>query len=296
MNEQLTTGNPTENSDAANEQNNLHAPAPSSLPDDQPTSALATPPPKKKRNSGRSGPTSLAGRLRSSRNAIKHGACAETLILPCESEPAFLILLARWCREYHISEEEQALVNNAHCGPCTDHSLTYDFVRRAAEADWHRIRCQRSYDSYSRMYIDGRAPFNWTPAEVKMHDLHLRYKTAADRAFHRENRALQQHLKFQQEQKRWQQRRAGKSKRRLTRTRRHSQKSAPLHRLRHRSRKPHRLQHRHRNHRRRQIQQPAPIRTAQSHPRPLAQPREPPTQRRSGQQRQLTLPSDISTY
>jgi hypothetical protein len=190
MNEQFTTGNPAQNGDALNEQK---------------LSQAAPPPPKKKRNSGRSGPTSLAGRLRSSRNAIKHGACAETLILPCESEPAFLILLARWCREYHISEAEQALVNNAHCGPCTDHSLTYDFVRRAAEADWHRIRCQRSYDSYSRMYIDGRAPFNWTPAEVKMHDLHLRYKTAADRAFHRENRALQQHLKFQQEQKRWQQ-------------------------------------------------------------------------------------------
>ena len=142
--------------------------------------------------------------MRASRNSLKHGACAVTLILPCESEAAFFILLARWCRDYHIPEAELTRINTADCDSCSDHGLTYDFVRRAAEADWHRIRCQRTYDSYSRMYIDGRSPFNWTPEEVKMHDLHLRYKTAADRAFHRENRALQQHLTFKHQQKRWQ--------------------------------------------------------------------------------------------
>ena len=141
----------------------------------------------------------MAGRIRASRNSLKHGACAVTLILPCESEAAFFILLARWCRDYHIPEAELTRVNTADCDSCSDHGLTYDFVRRAAEADWHRLRCQRNYDAYCRQFIDGRPPFKWTPEEQKMHDLHLRYKTAADRAFHRENRALQQHVKFMQQ-------------------------------------------------------------------------------------------------
>src|ERR1700722_11260188 len=42
-------------------------------------------PESKKRNSGHTGPTSPEDRATSSRNAIKHGACAKTLILPHES-------------------------------------------------------------------------------------------------------------------------------------------------------------------------------------------------------------------
>jgi hypothetical protein len=42
-------------------------------------------PESEKRNWGRTGPTSPEGRAASSKNAIKHGACAQTLILPCES-------------------------------------------------------------------------------------------------------------------------------------------------------------------------------------------------------------------
>jgi hypothetical protein len=131
-----------------------------------------------KRDSGRTGPTSPEGRATSSKNATKHGACSHTLILPGESEDAWLLLLNRWCQTYEPEED----------------SLKYDFVLKTAQAEWHRIRTQRNYDVY--LYIlQGVSPFNWTPDQIKKHDLNLRYKTAAERAFQREYRLLEQHYK-----------------------------------------------------------------------------------------------------
>jgi hypothetical protein len=43
--------------------------------------------------------------------------------------------------------------------------------------------------------LSGFSPFNWTPEQVKKHDLHLRYKNAAERSFQREYRLLEQHFK-----------------------------------------------------------------------------------------------------
>jgi hypothetical protein len=132
-----------------------------------------------KRNSGRTGPTSPQGRAISSKNAFKHGACSDTLILPCESEEAWLLLLDRWRQTYQPAED----------------SLKYDFVLKTAQAEWHRIRAQRNYDTYLNSTY-GLSPFNWSPHQIKKHDLMLRYKTAADRAFQREYRLLEQHYKI----------------------------------------------------------------------------------------------------
>jgi len=132
-----------------------------------------------KRNCGRTGPTSPEGRAASSRNAIKHGACAQTLILPCESEESWLLLLSRWCQTYQPPED----------------SLLYDFVLKTAQAEWHRIRAHRNLESVMA-FTQGRSPFNWTPDEIKKHDLCLRYATAAERAFQREFRLLEQFRKI----------------------------------------------------------------------------------------------------
>jgi hypothetical protein len=132
-----------------------------------------------KRNCGRTGPTSAEGRAASSKNAIKHGACAQTLILPCESEESWLLLLSRWCKTYQPPED----------------SLLYDFVLKTAQAEWYRIRAHRNLESFMA-FTQGRSPFNWTPDEIKKHDLCLRYATAAERAFQREFRLLEQFCKL----------------------------------------------------------------------------------------------------
>jgi hypothetical protein len=53
-----------------------------------------------KRNSGHTGHTTPEGRATCSRNAIKHGACSKTLILPNESEQDWLDLFDRWHNGY----------------------------------------------------------------------------------------------------------------------------------------------------------------------------------------------------
>ena len=135
----------------------------------------------KKRNSGRTGATSPAGLARSALNSLKHGGCSRTLIIEGESEDAWLLLHDRWCAAYQTSEDSN--------------SLLYDFVRKTAQAEWFRIRCQHHYDLYV-LSLSALSPINWTADEIKKHDLLFRYKGAAERAFHRENRALEQHYKL----------------------------------------------------------------------------------------------------
>ena len=132
----------------------------------------------KKRNSGRTGPTSAEGRAASVQNARKHGACARTLILPMESEQGWLILLSRWQDSYQPLEA----------------SLEADFVLRTAQAEWDRLRAQRQYDEFITTSA-GHPPYMWTPEQCKMHDLMLRYKNSAERSFHREYRLLEAHYK-----------------------------------------------------------------------------------------------------
>jgi hypothetical protein len=131
-----------------------------------------------KRNSGRTGPTSPEGKAVSSQNAVKHGGCARTLILPGEFEEDWHRLLARWRAAYQPAEG----------------SLEADFVLKAAQAEWHRIRAQHAYDNFFDV-IGGVPPHVFYPGECKRHDLSLRYKNAAERTFHREYRALEYHMK-----------------------------------------------------------------------------------------------------
>jgi hypothetical protein len=135
--------------------------------------------PRKKRNCGRCGATSEAGRRRSALNALKHGATAKTLILKIESEEGWLIVLNRWKERY------QPLEN----------SLEAEFVLRTAQSDWVRMRCSRQYDEFIHS-VNCTSPDTWTPEEIKKHDLMLRYRTSAERSFHREYRALEMHYKI----------------------------------------------------------------------------------------------------
>jgi hypothetical protein len=135
-------------------------------------------PERKKRNSGRTGPTSAEGKARSAQNALKHGACATTLILPQESPYGWEILKARWEETYK---------------PRPD-SLEADFVLRTAQAEWYRLRCQRQFDDFI-VSINGKPAFAITPDDIKMQDLMLRYKNNAERAFQREFRNLEAYYK-----------------------------------------------------------------------------------------------------
>ena len=169
-------------------------------PPSAPPSLFSTNDRRKKRKSGRSGPTSAAGRAISSRNAIKHGACSQTLILKGESEASWLLLLEQWCQTYNIAvppaDDDDHDENTEADNP--ENSLTYSFVLKTAQAEWRRIRCQRNFDNYLALH-NPRSPINWSPEELNMHNLLLRYQNAAERSFQREIRTLEQHCKIHQE-------------------------------------------------------------------------------------------------
>jgi hypothetical protein len=131
--------------------------------------AAGIPPPIEERNSGRTGSISA------------DGSRAEITILSCESQEAFDEILRRWCATYQPEPD----------------SLEFDFVLKTVQAEWSRIRCQRNYNDFTNRLGD-RQPFDWTAEEIKLHDLHLRYKTAAERGFQRDYRTLEQHYKSHQ--------------------------------------------------------------------------------------------------
>ena len=111
-------------------------------------------------------------------NAIKHGGCSKTLILPHESIGDWELVLSRWCAAYHPNED----------------SLEFDFVLKTAQAEFRRLRADRNYDDFLAT-LEATPPFAWTESEIKTHDLMQRYLTAANREFQRQYRMLEQHYK-----------------------------------------------------------------------------------------------------
>jgi hypothetical protein len=79
--------------------------------------------------------------------------------------------------------------------PSPEDSLLYDFILKTAQAEWHRIPAHRKLESVTAL-TQGSSPFNWTPDQIKKHDLCLRYAIAAERAFQREFRLLEQFRKL----------------------------------------------------------------------------------------------------
>ncbi len=150
---------------------------PAAVADTQPEEDFSSDAPSAKRNCGRTGPTSEAGKAKSSQNSFKHGACSKTLIQPGEREEDWLLLLKIWTDRYQPEEN----------------TLLYTFVLKTAQAEWARIRRQQHLDDF--LCQNWTAPYNWSDALIKRHDLMLRYKTSAERCFQREYRQLEQHYK-----------------------------------------------------------------------------------------------------
>jgi hypothetical protein len=135
----------------------------------------------KKRNSGRTGPTSIAGKAIAAQNAVRHGMCSRTLVLKSEFQQEWENLLASLRRVYGEPAEDSVLA---------------EFIYKTAHAEWVRRRAQREYDRFLANHDDLECPmYAWPPEVKKDHELAMRYKTAAERAFQREYRLLEQHYK-----------------------------------------------------------------------------------------------------
>lgn len=116
----------------------------------------------------------------SSKNALKHGACAlSTLILPTESLPDFQQLEANWFAHYSINPDN----------PKTQHET--DLIKSAVRADWLAQRSERVYvDLEAKYFTQTPDPSEWTEDQHRNLARFLRYRTSNTNLFAKARKAV----------------------------------------------------------------------------------------------------------
>ncbi len=121
-----------------------------------------------------SGPTTLDGKQTSSRNSITHGCCASIHVLVGdERQEDFDRLRQNWFDTY--KPEGQG---------------TESLLEECIYNDWVLRRVQRQYHAVEQRLAECN-PMDWTPEMEHKLQLMLRYKTAAERSFHRSLQAIE---------------------------------------------------------------------------------------------------------
>ncbi|MBV8829468.1 MAG: hypothetical protein JO108_09620 [Acidobacteriaceae bacterium] len=124
---------------------------------------------------GSTGPKTPVGKKNSSGNSTKHGCTSKALLLPDEVPAEWEALLERWMADYR-----------------PDSATFADQVRRAAEAEWQYVRAARRYNQAEHKSFErNEDPVKWTAKEHRLLDLFGRYRTTAQRWFHRERQAAE---------------------------------------------------------------------------------------------------------
>jgi len=100
-------------------------------------------------------------------NAVKHGCCARSPVLPGEDEALWREVEQDWFTEYNPQ-------------PATSKA----FVAEAALAFWAKARCRRHLEQVE-FSLSHKNAMDWTNEDHQHYSRFLRYKTAADRSFSR---------------------------------------------------------------------------------------------------------------
>ncbi|MGC2661130.1 MAG: hypothetical protein WA324_24510 [Bryobacteraceae bacterium] len=122
------------------------------------------------------GPRTPAGKAISSQNATKHGCRSQKLILRHEDPAEYEALHQKWWDQYQPADHTAEtlvtqLINN--------HWLLLRNSKRLEDVEWN-------------MPED---PFEWQDEHHKMLHTFTRYKTAAERAFHKAFRTVETHIR-----------------------------------------------------------------------------------------------------
>jgi hypothetical protein len=118
---------------------------------------------------GTTGPTTEAGKQIASRNAATHNCTSTSLIVPGETQAEFDALLESLSAEYRPETQMQQIR-----------------VNEAARATWELQRAHREFDkSQVRLYREQPNLCDWSPKQQSEGDRMSRYRTRAERAYHR---------------------------------------------------------------------------------------------------------------
>jgi len=122
------------------------------------------------------GPRTTEGKERASRNALTHGCTSKRLLLPGDDPAEWEALQAQWLADYE-----------------PDKPTFRDQVLRAAEADWLLRRAMDRYCAAEQKLCKDEPDFlEWTEEQHKILERFGRYRTTAQRWFHRERGAAEQ--------------------------------------------------------------------------------------------------------
>ncbi|HEY1213475.1 MAG TPA: hypothetical protein VGE93_07560 [Bryobacteraceae bacterium] len=119
------------------------------------------------------GPRTPEGKTRSSQNARTHGCTSRTMILPGERQEDYDLLVADWLHDY---------------GPQV--ATAYELVVQTAQAHWFYLRVLRQCDRAVREW-EGQNPALWEEQQWKARERLGRYRTTAERSFHRALTAIE---------------------------------------------------------------------------------------------------------
>ena len=114
------------------------------------------------------GPRTPEGKQCSSQNARTHGCTSRTLLLPGEKREEYEMLLADWLHDY----QPQA-------------ATAYELVVQTAQAHWLYLRVQKQSDAAELGWAGAASPDQWSEEEWKRRERLGRYRTTAERTFHR---------------------------------------------------------------------------------------------------------------
>ena len=129
------------------------------------------------RKPGRStGPTSKAGKARSSMNRLTHGCRSEKTIIPGEDPAEFEACRDAWFQEYAPGDDD----------------IAYMLVDELALAYWLLKRNRKRLEDVEQR-LPGNA-WNWTPEHIHLYGIFYRYKRSTQRDFNEAFRSLEAHF------------------------------------------------------------------------------------------------------
>ena len=122
----------------------------------------------------RNGPTSPDGKSRSSMNRLSHGCCSEKLILPNENAADWNALLQAWFDDYAPADGQP-------------HPQTWvSLLEATARAEWFLWRKTSQYNECEQsLFAKYTGSIDWTEEDHLKIERFTRYRTTAERTFHR---------------------------------------------------------------------------------------------------------------
>ena len=107
------------------------------------------------------GPKTDAGKATSSRNSLRHGCCADTLILPTENPADYKSLEATWFKTFPTSDDVEK-----------------HLIQELINADWFLQRSTRTVANVeAELFALEPNPLNWTESQQRSLGRFLRYQT-----------------------------------------------------------------------------------------------------------------------